>query len=415
MYKHKKRILAAALCALMLAGCQFVGYDKEKDMAQVVAQIGTVKITKQQVYDTMTPYLDYYASTYSLDSESEDYKKLEKDLKTQTLKTLVEVEVVMQKAEADGTAKLTQDEQNQIDQDYQSALDYYTTQARSDLEEEKKTDASVDVEASLDAKVDSLLKDDGLTRESLKQEYNKNFIYTKYKDKIIANVTATDEQTQKYYDKEAAEQKETYDKTPSQVDTDFENNKVILYYPTRHVLVTHVLISISDADKKAIDAVNNNTALSDDEKTKQADALTEKALKKIKPTADLVYGKAKAGDDFSKLIEQYGGDSGMKDDTIMSRGGYLLSEDNTDYEEAFKNAALALKKAGDISEPTATGYGYHIICAQAVYEAGTQVPLDSVRDNFKSQADSLAQDDAWNAHVDELKKEFKVTTRENLL
>ncbi|MFZ5974582.1 MAG: peptidylprolyl isomerase [Bacillota bacterium] len=403
------------VCALVLSGCQFVEYDKEKDMAQVVAQIGKVQITKQQVYDIMTPYLEYYKSTYNLDPESEEYKNMEKELKSSALKVLVEFEIIKQTTE--GNQKLSATEQKDVDEKYKEALNTFIEQARQNLEAKKQEDSSIDVEASLDKEVDALLKEQGLTRDFLKN----NAIDSVYKDKTVKDVTASDEQMQKYYEKVLAEQKESYDKNPSTVNTDFESNKVILYYPVRSVLVTQVLVSISKDDLAAIQAVSNNTKLSDEEKTKQIAALREKALAKIKPTADKVYNLAKSGQDFSTLIDKYNSDPGMENEDIMGRGGYLVNED-AEYAESFKAAALALEKAGDISKPVAsdesdtTYAGYHIICAQAVYEAKSEVALDDVRNDFKTKtANDMAKSEYWDAHMEKLKKELNVATFENRL
>ena len=419
MVKQFGKALLSALCVLLaLSGCQFVEYDKEKDMAQVVAVIGSVKITKQEVIDQSDPLMNYYYS--DLDPESEDYKTKEKELKSQILEYMVEMELVKQKTAADGTDKLTDEEQKELNESYQSYIDYYTEQARSNLETQKEEDSSVDVEASLDKEVDRLLEEQGLTRQKIKDQLKQSMIYEKYRDETIADVTATSEQTEKYYQQTIKEQRESYDEDPSAAATDFQSGELILYYPEKSVLVTQVLIKIPDEDQAAIDAVADDTKLTDDEKDKKVAALRESALTKIKPTADKVYNLAKSGTDFTTLIDKYNDDPGMEDETTMGLGGYLVNE-HTEYAEPFTSAALALTRAGDISQPTAsdettTSYvGYHIICAQAVHEAGSEVPLGDVRDDFKPKADDMAKSESWDAHIEDLKKEFKTFVFEDKL
>jgi len=410
MYKHWRRALFSVLSVLLvLSGCQFVEYDEDKDLAQVVAVIGSVKITKQEVIDQADPLMEYYYS--SLDPESEEYKTQEKELRVQILQYLVEMELVRQKTAKEGTDTLTDDEETELNDNYKSYIDYYTEQARADLEAQKEEDDSVDVEALLDDEVDSLLEEQGLTRKKIKEQLKDSMIYENYRDKIVSDVTATTEQTEKYYQQTVEEQKESYDEDPSAVATDFNNGELILYYPEKSVLAMQVLIEISDEDQAAIDAAENDSTVA---------ALRKKALAKIEPTAEKVYNLAKSGTDFTTLIDKYNDDPGMEDETTMGLGGYLVNA-TAGYAEPFTEAALALTRAGDISKPiesdeTTTDYvGYHIICAQAVHEAGSEVPLDEVREDFKPKAADLAKTDFWDAHIEDLKKEFKTTVFENIL
>jgi uncharacterized protein YnzC (UPF0291/DUF896 family) len=418
MYKQFRRAMLAVLCASLLAGCQFVEYDQERDLAQVVAKIGSVEITKQQVIDQLEPLMSSYYG--SLDPESEEYKNAEKRLKGDILKYLVEMELVKQKTHAEGTDKLTTEEHTELDQNYQSYLDYFTEQARSNLDAKKEQDASVDVEASLDEEVDRLLEENGLSREMIRDQLKQSMIYENYRDSVVADVTATPEQADRYFEERQQEQREAYDETPSAVATDFNNGELILYYAEKSVLVTQVLIKISDEDKAAIDAVKDDTELSEDEKTSRIAALREEALKKIRPTADKVYNRAKSGEDFTALIDKYNDDPGMEDEVTMSLGGYLVNE-HSGYSGSFTEAALALNRAGDISKPTAsdettTEYiGYHIICVQAVHEPGSLVSLDDVRGDFKPLADDMAKTEHWDAHVESLKKELKAFVFEDRL
>ena len=62
MKKTLALLLALGMLVLMLAGCQV---NREKDMAQIVLQVGDVTYTKQQVYDTVTNY--FTSMGYSID------------------------------------------------------------------------------------------------------------------------------------------------------------------------------------------------------------------------------------------------------------------------------------------------------------------------------------------------------------
>lgn len=118
----------------------------------------------------------------------------------------------------------------------------------------------------------------------------------------------------------------------------YEENKEA--YKEHSVQVKHILIPTVD--------LTTNTPLSDEEQ------------KAAKETADKIAKEATA-DNFGELIKTYNKDSGQTED-----GYYVTAESN--FVTEFKTAALELKKAGDISQPVKTQYGYHIILATAVNE-----------------------------------------------
>ncbi len=77
------------------------------------------------------------------------------------------------------------------------------------------------------------------------------------------------------------------------------------------------------------------------------------AKAEAKVTAEDVLARAKAGEDFDKLIELYNQDSGQTAD------GYTFANDGTMVQE-FADAAFALK-TDEISDIVETDYGFHII------------------------------------------------------
>jgi len=68
-----------------------------------------------------------------------------------------------------------------------------------------------------------------------------------------------------------------------------------------------------------------------------------------------VLGRAKAGEDFTKLVNEYSEDRNVKE----TKGEYTLSRDDRFVPE-FKAAAFSLEP-GKISDVVTTVYGYHIL------------------------------------------------------
>ncbi|HEY4155707.1 MAG TPA: peptidylprolyl isomerase, partial [Puia sp.] len=72
--------------------------------------------------------------------------------------------------------------------------------------------------------------------------------------------------------------------------------------------------------------------------------------------ADSLYRAIRAGSDFGELARKYSGDN-----LSYQLGGILPEFGIGKYEAGFEHVAYSLKKDGDISEPFATEFGYHIL------------------------------------------------------
>jgi len=89
---------------------------------------------------------------------------------------------------------------------------------------------------------------------------------------------------------------------------------------------------------------------------KTGDALPEdKKAAKHKQMEDLLK-RARSGEDFTKLADQYSEDPGVKE----NHGEYKFSKSDRFVQE-FKDAAFALAKTNDVSDIVTSQFGYHII------------------------------------------------------
>lgn len=146
------------------------------------------------------------------------------------------------------------------------------------------------------------------------------------------------------------------------------------YAEENYVHVQHILVKTVD---------DNNQPLPEDivaQKTAQAAAIAE---------------EAKTAEDFYALVEKYGEDPGMMNnpDGYTFTYGEMVSE--------FEDTSFALK-AGEISEPVKTTYGYHIIKklpldidgiinskSDVYWNIVSTVANDKLTDEVKNYSDSL--------------------------
>lgn len=139
-----------------------------------------------------------------------------------------------------------------------------------------------------------------------------------------------------------------------------DRNEISEYYKENYVCAKHVLIEINDSRTE------------------------EEALK----IANEVYSRAKAGEDFDLLVDEYGEDPGMENNAQ----GYIFTKGEMVAE--FEETTYALQD-GEISEPVKTSYGYHVIAklplpndanilnslTQAYIESEYQAQLNSIYSN----------------------------------
>jgi foldase protein PrsA len=108
------------------------------------------------------------------------------------------------------------------------------------------------------------------------------------------------------------------------------------YYNEYYTKVKHIFLSTKDSDTNDF-------------------SVEEK--KKVGETAQRIYDRIKAGEDYDKLLEEFNQDSGM----TSNPDGYIFSvdEDNTTFPKAFSNAAFEME-FGEV-RIVQTNMGYHIM------------------------------------------------------
>jgi peptidyl-prolyl cis-trans isomerase SurA len=83
---------------------------------------------------------------------------------------------------------------------------------------------------------------------------------------------------------------------------------------------------------------------------------SDSAKRVAKQKADSIYKALKGGANFSEMAKLF-----SSDNVSYQIGGEMAEFGTGKFDPAFENAAFALAKDGDISEPVLTNFGYHII------------------------------------------------------
>ena len=398
-------VLAGALC-----GCSIkFGVNKEPKLDAVVANatkgenIEEMKITYE---DFRKEYKYYLVNSKIEDDKAEDVADTCKQQRTKIINYLVNEQIYLQKAKELGVYELTEEEQKEVDDDFNSKIDqqisYYSEQAEQELikqnesstESASVSDNSEDVPAdgsedspaeSTDTSneqtseaesapamtdeekkekggemLDSMLSQCGMTRDDLHWWAQSSKICEKVKAKLGENVS---------YDDAEAKFKEIQDQAEelykSNVDTYQQQYMDQIWLPEGSRLIKHVLLGF-DTDTQT--EIKN---LRSDGKDDEADKLRAEKAEALKSKQEEVEKKLDDGEDISKLITEYSSDA---TGSSMYPDGYTVIPNSNKYMKEFQEAAFVPKKIGERTS-CVTDYGVHIM----VYVGDAKISDETVK------------------------------------
>lgn len=351
MNKRQRMVLIAliGIMAVLMAGCNLVRVNEEKDRQIVVAKVNGKEILKGAV-------LDQYRANYGVPEEYDE------QILTGILDALIEEELVKQKAEAAGYV-LNDEVINRAREEYEQSLKDYAEALREEAGEDD--DSDTDYLQKAKEKMSEYYEAAGLSEEEYIENWAKYIAIQDYLDQLTNDITVTETEIEEFYQEE--------------LEFQLDNPSLAAFYSSVKVVekpasrtVKHILIKLSDEDMNAI------SSLRQENKSEEADELRDEKLAEIRKKAEDVLVKAKAGEDFEALIKEYGEDPGMENEE--NKDGYSMYKDSSMYPE-FIEASFKLKE-GEISDLVATDAGYHII---KVYEANEDeiTPLDEIKDKVQ--------------------------------
>ena len=210
-----------------------------------------------------------------------------------------------------------------------------------------------------------------------------NSVYERVFNSLTENLTVTDEDVQAYYDGLVREHQETLAGSAAAYEFYTQYYGQTFYYmPEGYRGITHILLKVDDellnswkdlsakleeqqsdaesesteAESPAEDAVPTGEPVTEE----MVAAAKQAILDSVKETVKEIKAKLDAGVSFEDLIKEYGQDPGMENDATRA-AGYPVHSDSIIYDSTFRDAAMALEKIGDISDPVVTQFGVHIL------------------------------------------------------
>ncbi len=381
----KLGIVAVTILSVTLTGCS-AGKNSDKERSHGVAKVNGENILKGEVVDQYNSEKGYYGITEE-NENSDEYKELVKNLKAGILDNLIQSKLTMQKAKEAGFT-VTDEMLEKSKSEFNEILKSVEEQIK--LQEVESSAENTDFAKKAKEYIDEQLKQLGMTQEQYIKLMAEQTMVQQFIDKSIGEIVISDEEIKSYYDSELKGQKEGAPTSD------------ITLYNKPSVRVKHILIALPQEEQDEFNRLYN------EQKTAEAEAYLKEKQKGILPKAQEVLSKVKGGEDFDKLIEEYGEDPGM----IGNAEGYEVNED-TNFVPEFKETALKLK-VGQVSELVPTTYGYHII--KAYEEIKEKVySFDEKKAEIKEAMSYEIKNEKWQGLLDEWMKKAEITRYEDLL
>ncbi len=354
-------LLSALMCLSMLTACAG---------KPVAATVGDREVTVQELetaYANNVAYAAYYGTTPTTAAEAEA-------LQDSILNSLIDQQLKAYKAEQAGVT-LTDEEkataQKNADESYQSTIQSFIDNAQSAGAADPAAYANQMLTDTLIANGSSV----GKLKKQLLQDATDTLLIEKHKTELIAAAQMDEAALKDKYETELASQKALFAEDQSkyfeyELSAQYGATFMPLFVPEGLFYVKHILVKTQEEAQNVLDLIN-------------------------------------AGGDFEELMLQYNTDTALH--TEQYAAGYAVGE-GAGFVEPFLNAALALEKEGDLSEIVESDYGFHIIKRYADIPAG-DVAYADVKETFDTFAQTLADNEAYNAVVEAWEAEDGLITR----
>ncbi len=363
----KRNRTLALVAVILMTAATLLGCGGKPVLA---ATVGDQKITVDQLKNSYQNSLSY-ASAYGYDTSTEEGVVKFRDY---LLDNLIASAMKIYQAKLAGIT-LTEEEiataKETAQKNYDDTVDSFKQQAT------KAGATNVDAYAKTlftKALVQNKTTVKKLQADMLEDAKNETLV-SKHRTQLLEGIQMTDEELSAKYAEVLANQKTLFDKTPSDYFTyesyaQYGYNEPPVYVPAGFFRVRHILV----ADEA---------------------------------TAKLVKEKLDAGEDFEKLLAEYGTDPGMQGDT--NAAGYLVGE-GASFVEPFLKAALALAKDGDVSDPVQSDYGWHII-KRVSTEAAHEIPYADVKEGFDLYEQAVYQQQYYTDIVSKWTADTSLVTK----
>ncbi|MBP5725670.1 MAG: peptidylprolyl isomerase [Clostridia bacterium] len=446
-----KRLLCILLSLAMLISVSFALAEDTADAAAETAEVLSdepvmlVTVNGEEIWSNNN-YLLYTQANYEDWAASNGYNTedeyLRQAINQQSLYETIAYHLILQKGKELGLDQITEEDKAGFEtaakaqwEEIVNSFINSTGTITAESSDDDKAAARADAEAQL-------LSGYGFDETRYVDEYvtqaSNNTLYARVTDHLSADLKVTDEDIQAYFDDLVKDDQEAYANDAGSYEFYTQYYGQPSYYmPEGYRGITHILLKVDDSllnNWKDLSARLEEQAQAESTGSEEAPAeeaepsaepepteepVTEEMvaeakaaiLESVKATVDEIKAKLDAGASFDDLIKEYGTDHGMQDDTMRAEG-YPVHNDSIRYDPAFKDAAMALEKVGDVSDPVVGSYGVHILNYLRDIPGGAVELTEELKDQFRETILQEMISEALHTAVDQWMEESEIVYSE---
>ncbi|MBQ7052501.1 MAG: peptidylprolyl isomerase, partial [Clostridia bacterium] len=331
---------------------------------------------KEEFDQMLQEYIEYYAQYgYQMDEYDVDFQN---DVANETVQTKLTMRIAERHA-ADTGFVITEE----IDAELKAQVDSTLEATRTYLSEMLVAYYGYEGEM-LEAAVEEQLLLAGYNYDTLYESARLAAVLEHIYELGIEGVTVTDEEVKAAFDAKVADQTARFADVDTFINTYLAGAEEILYTPEGVRRMHCIYIELDENEATPAEA-SAGEAVDPAEMTGLA-------------KANAVAAKAKAGEDFTALMEAYNEDASTPE---QMAAGYPVAEGSVLYGEEFQTGAMSAANIGDVTDVIVTNYGYFILKYVEDFAAGA-VDFEARKEAETEAALTNKQNDAYTAYVNNM-------------
>lgn len=390
---------AMALCLALLLVCGAAWAEQENN-DRVLAVVNGVQVSVDEVEREFQDNAAFYRESGQSDAE---INKLKEELARECVMN----ELLRQKAAELGLDRFSEEElasyradaENQYDNMLTYYMDYFADDSLTEDEVREQTVA--------------YFTESGYTVDSILSQQLRDAAQDRLYEQITQTVEMTEDELQAYYDQRVAADRQEFTENVYAFEYALSGESVVTYVPAGFRAVRALLVRFSDEDTmKMFDLTQRREELMADESSNrealaEVDAQIEQATAFTREVMSGIQARLSAGEDFMTLMKEFNEDVSAEMEPFASQGSYV-SADSVVWPAEFVQAAMALQKPGDVSQPVTVYYGMYLIRYEGEVPEGP-VAIDKVHDALMREAVETKKQDAYQEQIDQWYAQADIT------
>ena len=377
-------VLAVVVCLLagLFAGIRISACSSKREQAvfseaaknNIIAEVYGHKISEARERAALAVYVNKYNMTLA---EVDEEPVLKKQLEEEYLKEMIMDYAVAENCERYGYT-YTEEEKQKFEEEYQEFSDELDRLNKKDALDEGISEEKFEKDAEkFRLRYFAAL---GYGSEEQYKEYKEAaYITDRVEEAVEASVTVDDDAVKAYYDGmlEAGETSIVKNYTFA-----IDDPVITLYCENGYRYVKSLLLAFPSA------SVLTNAEYYTSGDTAKLESSIKRDVSYMEDKIQEIRDRIDAGEDFDKLLEEYGEDEGMKVEPIKDRG-YIAVVGDTSPPDTYREACETLTDTEMVAE-CATYKGYWFLQASEIVDEGP-MPFDEIKSELTNELTSMKQ------------------------